>query len=65
MILKSARGPVVSYQVKYPGGRKQFEKLEGKDPSVHARAFAGLQKAKDGGWAQIERVTTEVIERRR
>jgi hypothetical protein len=59
------KGPEVSYNVRYQGGRKQFAKLEGKDPTQHARAFANEQRAKEGGWAQIERVTTEIIERRR
>lgn len=66
MILGNNRkGPEVCFQVRYQGGRKQFAKLEGKDPSVHARAFAAEQRTKENGWSQIERVTTEVIERRR
>ena len=59
------RGPETVYQVRYQGGRKQFDKLEGKDPAVHARAFAASQRQKENGWAQIERVTTEIVERRR
>lgn len=66
MLLSSNRkGPKVEYQVRYQGGRKQFEFLEGKDPDKHARAFAGLQREKANGWAQIERVTTEIVERKR
>jgi len=65
MLLNKRKGPEVSYQVRYQGGRKQFERLEGKDPSVHARAFAEEQRSKKDGWAQIERVTTEIVERRR
>ncbi len=65
MLLSNRKGPQVQYQVRYQGGRKQFDHLEGKDPARHARAFASQQREKEGGWAQIERVTTEVIERRR
>lgn len=65
MLLSSKRrGPEVVFQVRYQGGRKQFEKLEGQDPDVHARAFAKLQRAKPNGWAELSRVTTEIIERR-
>ena len=65
MLLSSKqRGPKVEYQVRYQGGRKQFDRLEGTHPQVHARAFAKQQRSKEGGWAQIERVTTEIIERR-
>lgn len=66
MLISNARkGPKVEYLVRYQGGRKPFEFLEGKDPERHARAFANLQRQKANGWAQIERVTTEVIERKR
>lgn len=57
------RGTEVSYLVRYQGGRKPFEKLEGNDPLVHARAFAAFQREKKG-WAEIARVTTEIIERK-
>ena len=65
MLLGNKRGPQVTYAVRCSAGRKPFDKLEGTDPKVHARAYAKEQRAKEGGWAQIERVTTEIIERRR
>lgn len=66
MILpQSRKGAKVEYQVRYQGGRKQFDFLEGPDPARHARAFAEAQREKPGGWAMIERVTTETIERKR
>lgn len=66
MLLSTNRkGPKVEYLVRYQGGRKPFEFLEGKDPDKHARAFAAAQREKANGWAQIERVTTEIIERKR
>lgn len=65
MLLSSKkRGPRVRYEVRYAGGRKPFDRLEGEDPEKHARAFAKLQRTKPNGWAQIERVTTEIVERR-
>lgn len=63
MILNNQRGPQVAYQVRYQGGRKQFDTLEGHDPKVHARAFAKQQRDK-GGWAELARVTAEIIERK-
>lgn len=66
MLIGNARkGPVVNYLVRYQGGRKPFDRLEGTDPARHARAFADHQRKKPNGWAQIERVTTEIIERKR
>lgn len=66
MILADKRkGPVVNYLVRYQGGRKPFDFLEGTDTTRHARAFAEEQRGKPNGWAQIERVTTEIIERKR
>lgn len=59
------RGPEVAFQVRYQGGRKQFDRLEGPDPAKSARAFAAQQRAKDNGWAEIARVTTEIVERKR
>lgn len=64
MLLSSRGGPQVVFQVRYQGGRKPFARLEGSDPSTSARAFAAQQREK-GGWAEIARVTTEVIERKR
>ncbi|WP_066803271.1 hypothetical protein [Sphingomonas asaccharolytica] len=64
MLLTNRGGPQVAYQVRYQGGRKQFDRLEGKDPAIHARAFAAEQRTK-GGWAELARVTTEIIERKR
>lgn len=65
MLLTNHRGPKVTYEVKYQGGRKAFDRLEGNDPEVYARAFADQQRQKDKGWAEISRVQTEIIERRR
>lgn len=65
LLAGNRKGPTVEFQVRYQGGRKQFEFLEGKDPTKHARAFANEQRQKPNGWAQIERVTTAVIERKR
>ncbi len=64
LLTSKKRGPEVTYQVRYQGGRKQFDKLNGTDPSVHARAFAAEQRTKANGWAEITRVTTEMIERK-
>lgn len=64
MLLSRRGGPQVVYQVRYQGGRKQFDRLEGADPSTSARAFAAQQREK-GGWAEIARVTTEIVERKR
>lgn len=64
MILKNRGGPQIAYGVRYQGGRKQFDRLEGKDPTVAARAFAAAQR-EDGGWAEITRISTEIIERKR
>ena len=65
MLLGNTRkGPKVEYLVRYQGGRKPFEFLEGSDPAKHARAFAAQQRDKANGWAQIERVTTEIVERK-
>lgn len=61
----SKRGPEVAYQVRYQGGRKQFTRLEGNDPETCARAFAAQQREAKGGWAELARVTTEIIERKR
>ncbi|MBB3910130.1 hypothetical protein [Sphingomonas desiccabilis] len=65
MLLNNQRGPKVTYEVRYQGGRKTFDRLEGNDPDVFARAFAAQQRAKDKGWAEIARVSTEIIERKR
>jgi len=65
LLATNRKGPKVEYLVRYQGGRKPFEFLEGKDPSKHARAFANEQRMKANGWAQIERVTTEIIEKKR
>jgi hypothetical protein len=59
------RGATVSFQVRSQSGRKSFDKLEGNDTATCARAYAAAQRLKDGGWASIERITTETIERRR
>ena len=64
MLLPNRKGPTVDYAVRYSKGRKSFARLEGKDPTVCARAFAA-QVRTEGGWAEIARVTTEIIERKR
>ena len=65
MLLPERRGPKVTYEVRYQGGRKSFDRLEGTDPAASARPFAALQRTKEKGWAEIARVTTEIIERKR
>ena len=65
MILNTRGGPKVTFQVRYRGGRKEFDRLEGKDPATCARAFAAEQRTKEAGWAEIARVTTEIVERKR
>lgn len=65
LIGNSRKAPVVNFLVRYQGGRKPFDYLEGSDPSKHARAFAEQQRQKANGWAQIERVTTQIIESKR
>jgi hypothetical protein len=65
VLLPNRRGPTVQFAVRYQGGRKVFDKLEGKDPAVSARAFAAEQRAQENGWTEIARVTTEIVERRR
>lgn len=65
MLTPQRRGPEVAFQVRYQGGRKQFDRLEGTDPTKSARAFAAEQRTKPNGWAEIARVTTEIVERKR
>lgn len=66
MLLSSnLRGPKVAYEVRYQGGRKTFERLEGTDASECARAFAEEQRKAAKGWAEIAKVTTEIVERKR
>lgn len=65
MLLNRRGGAVVQYQVRYQGGRKVFDKLEGNDPASCARAFAAEQRTKENGWAELSRLTTEIIERKR
>jgi len=65
LLADNRKGPKVEFQVRYQGGRKQFDLLEGKDPERHARAFAEEQRKGPKGWAQIEEVTTRIIEKRR
>ncbi|WP_375292284.1 hypothetical protein [Sphingomonas melonis] len=65
MLLNTRSGPKVAFEVRYQGGRKAFERLEGTDPTTSARAFAASQRAKEKGWAEIARVTTEIVERKR
>jgi hypothetical protein len=64
MLLPNRKGPTIEYAVRYSKGRKAFSKLEGKDPTACARPFAEQVRA-DGGWAEIARVTTEIVERKR
>lgn len=64
MLLGNRKGPTVSYRVRSKAGQKSFDKLEGNNPTIHARAFAASERLKEGGWASIERLTTETIERR-
>jgi hypothetical protein len=65
LILNKRGGPTVQFQVRYQGGRKQFDRLEGTDPIVSARAFAAAQREDGKGWAEIARITTEIVERKR
>ncbi|MBB3693036.1 hypothetical protein [Sphingomonas sp. BK580] len=65
MLLGNNRGPKVAYEVRYQGGRKTFERLEGTNPTECARAFAEQQREEPKGWAEIARVTTEIVERKR
>lgn len=64
MLLPNRKGPTIEYAVRYSKGRKLFAKLEGNDPAVSARPFAE-QVRTEGGWAEIARVTTEIVERKR
>jgi hypothetical protein len=65
MLLSNRAGPKVAYEVRYQGGRKAFDRLEGADPATAARAFAASQRGKEKGWAEIARVTTEIVGRKR
>jgi hypothetical protein len=59
MLMLNKRGPVVSFAVRYPKGRKPF------DRQLEALAFAEDQRGKPEGWAEVSRVTTEIIQKKR
>jgi hypothetical protein len=49
----------VKYNVRYRGGAKPFPKLS------EARAFAKMQREPEEGWAEVTRITTEIVDRKR
>lgn len=55
----SPRGESIKYAVRYKGGRKEFP------TSTAALEFAQASRLEEGGWAEVAKVTTKIIERKR
>lgn len=55
----SPRGETIKYAVRYKGGRKEFNSV------ATALEFAKASREEENGWAEVAKVTTKIIERKR